>query len=257
MIRARNLSRAILSGILLLAVVVVVGVSAQQSVAVTSVSLNLTVGQSSTIPVDVVGDQGCCGAFDITLAYDPGIIRVIGIDMGDYLKDQYGHLFIGDMSVDPQSGRIHVAATALGSPQVHSTSHLFLLTVTGLEAGNARLQISDSVIGDLSGDLVLAQYTIGDVRVASPTATLPPQTCELTSNSTQAQVVITNRATILSRPLLEADVGDMVGTISNTTANVRAVMNDKSGATFLQIFCNDRTGWIRLTGDMNMIGTWN
>ncbi len=104
-------------------------VAQQQTLIALPPVTHLALGESATLDAEITCAQGNCSAFEIVLTYDPAIIQVESISLGNYLG---ADTIIPKRSVE--DGRITLVAAAMGVPSQQS-SVLFSVVVTGIGEG--------------------------------------------------------------------------------------------------------------------------
>lgn len=142
---------------------------AQSRATLTLSSPTLAVGESGIVEARLDCGDTECTAFAVTLLYDPTLMRVDDIELGSYLGEA---AFVAAKEIDQESGELHFAATALGSPAVVKDALLFTLTITGLDAGQTQLSAFEVEIGDFES--FAASVRGGMVRIEAPIPTRTP-----------------------------------------------------------------------------------
>jgi dipeptidyl aminopeptidase/acylaminoacyl peptidase len=142
---------------------------AQGQTTVTFTSLTLSVGESGVVDgiIDCASATGC-SAFDITIRFDPSVVRVDSAETGPYLGSQF---FVAENAVDNDTGAVQLAVTAMGANPDFGEPVLLRLHVTGLAPGLTALNVSNLLVADLVGNPLEAVGMGGAVFVEA--ASLP------------------------------------------------------------------------------------
>lgn len=155
----------------------------------------LTPNTSSLIEARIECGGVRCTAFQIELEYDPLLVRIDAVSLGGYLGEQ---ALVANNQIDPQAGRLSLAATTLGISDSSLTADepdnlLFTLVITGLAVGRTQFRATTFEIGDLQPlsasvrggivEITLATTTPAPTRTrtSTPTRTPRPTATEIVS----------------------------------------------------------------------------
>lgn len=160
-----------------------VTVSAAEPTTVGFPLLSSVAGERVQIEAQIDCPFSGCSAFDITVQFDPQVLRVESVVLGPFLGTQ---AFTVENTVDNVAGMIHVAATALGDPPADEKNVLLVVEALTLTSGTSQLLISDLDIGDMVGNPVDVATIDGGVVVlgeapaqsAAAESEEAPQLCE-------------------------------------------------------------------------------
>lgn len=159
----RFLSCTLLLAILLFGTSII---SAQTEVVISLPSLNIPVGDSTLVEAAIDCGETQCGLFAITLNFDPAVLRVSGVEFGDYLGDpRRGQVLIAEQAFDNSSGIVRLAAASMGTAQTSSQGVLFRLNLTGRAEGMTAFSVSRLEIGDVTGANMTGAFMGGEVSV--------------------------------------------------------------------------------------------
>ncbi len=151
-------------------------VVAQSRAVLTLSSTTILVGESATIEAQLDCGVVRCTSFSITLQYDPELLHVNDLVLGEYLGDAA----VVTSAVDNEIGVLRFAAVTLGLPQPVTSDLLFQIDVTALAAGSVQITASELTIGDLESLPASLNGGIIGLRMPIPTA-LPPTLVQATS----------------------------------------------------------------------------
>jgi hypothetical protein len=140
--------------------------------------LTVNIGASGTVTarLDCVPQ---CSLFALTLSYDPAVIQVMGVQVGDYLGSvMSGQAVVVENQIDNTVGEVRLAAASMGVPPAVTDNTLFRLEIVGLRFGSTafiatRAEFGDTAMPPLS---LVPTITSGQIVVLNllPTATLIP-----------------------------------------------------------------------------------
>lgn len=195
-------------------------------------ALEFEVGESGTVEARIDCGREQCSVFNIRVAFDPSIIRVDSVVLGNYLGDVMGHVFIAENTINNETGIVHVAAAALGELPSTPDDLLFVMNITGLNAGSANVQITNVEVGNITGQPLAAEALPGDVIVGL--------TAEVTTG--EAQIVIDGNVPVRSLPALASLY--ILDRVENQTLPLLSIHTDDHGGIYYEIPFGDGTGWI-------------
>ncbi|HLV33592.1 MAG TPA: LysM peptidoglycan-binding domain-containing protein [Spirillospora sp.] len=135
----------------------------------TTVSLPLLAmqqGQSGVVEAEIECLADGCSAFDITIQFEPQVIRVDTVELGPFLGAQ---VFTAENIVDNEAGLVQLAAAALGDLPSTEERVLLRLGVTALNPGTSQLRIVRLDVGDLIGNPLETERVDGGVVVTAAT----------------------------------------------------------------------------------------
>jgi len=132
--------------------VVAVGSSFAQAVTTLTIpAVEIAVGETTAIDIDLKCAVESCSAFDIELAFDPAIARVDRAEVGSFFAEQ---VFPAENTVDNEIGIVQLAATTLSNSPTTGSGTLVRLTVTGLAEGSTLLYVRELGLADYDGDRI-------------------------------------------------------------------------------------------------------
>ena len=114
--------------------------------------LNLAVGETKTFDLRVSGAQNLA-AFETTIDYNPALLKVNGVTLGNFLGSTGRPIFPVGPTIDNNAGTVRFGAFSLGAepPGPNGSGVLATVSVTGLASGNGTLDMQDSTATDPNG----------------------------------------------------------------------------------------------------------
>ncbi len=140
--------------------------------AVSPLLTEVPIGTDFTLELNV--EEGLdLNAFDVTLVYDPEVLRLVDWAYGDYFTN------LASMSVINQPGELRVAATQVASAPVSGDGLLLTLNFNAKTDGFSPVDITRAEFADSDGNKLEPEVVHGQVLVTlaptyTPTATLTP-----------------------------------------------------------------------------------
>lgn len=131
-------------------------------------TITLGPGEQGAVTAQIECGAGQCGAFDLSIRFDPAIIQVDRLEIGPYLGTQP---VVVENTFDNQAGSIDVAAAALGTPPPIGSTVLLTLYVTASGTGSTPLHIQEAEVSDLVGNAQDVLPSDGTVTVISGSST--------------------------------------------------------------------------------------
>lgn len=258
-------------------------VSAQGRTVIAFSSPKLTVGETATVEARLTCGIDSCAAFEITLTYDPRLLRVNAVALGTYLGDQ---ALVARNGVDNDRGEVALAAVALGAVLPNADDLLFSMDVTALDAGRVQFRATSVEIGDLAP--VTASIRGGVIEIRAPQPTVAPTVTpvpRITAAPNQPAAVTAHRPSTLNAGLdyrsvwtglgfldltqpgtatytLNVDAAETYRWVFTWCADTETLLNDALADLTVQFLIDDRPvtsileyhvprchGWITLLSD--------
>lgn len=207
----------------------------QSRASLTLSSPSLAVGETTTIEAHLDCGATQCVAVDMVLLYDPVLVEVISLELGDYLSSDVFPL----TDIDDRTGEIHIVATTLGGREVTGPGLLFILTIRGLAPGQMQFVGADVEIGDIEPIPVSIYGGIVQVRPEaqsatqtavlspSPSATMrPSRTPQPTSTPQPTQAGCPN---VLPSRLVLGQMGQVTPGLPNVIRSQPSTASDRIG----------------------------
>jgi len=137
----------------------------------------VSLGETFAIEVMIEGARDL-GAFQFELAYDPSIVQVKGVTVGDFLGSTGRSVVPLGPEVDEEAGRVIFGAISFGvGPGPDGRGTLAVVTLTAREEGGTALDLRDVQVLDIGGSP--QPVTVEGARLtvrggAAPARTLTP-----------------------------------------------------------------------------------
>ncbi|MDY6874331.1 MAG: cohesin domain-containing protein [Chloroflexota bacterium] len=131
------------------------------TVMVEPVEVTTTVGAEIEIQILVIGGVDV-NAYDLTLTYDPDVLRLESWEHGDYLSN---HWVVQNID---EPGLFQIADAQLGLPPVSGDGTLLVLTFTTIDEGESDLALEDVTLADDGGNMSIPVMEDGRVVVSMP-----------------------------------------------------------------------------------------
>jgi hypothetical protein len=107
-------------------------------------------------------------AFEVALKWDPNILRVDGVELGDFLASTGREVIPVEPEIDNERGQLRFAAASLGrQPGASGEGILFHLTFTGIALGETELSIVESLLTQPSAQLIAHAALSGKIKVGA------------------------------------------------------------------------------------------
>lgn len=142
---------------------------AQDQTTITLDSISLEAGETGIVTGTIDCAVGQCGAFAITIHFDPLVVRIDRAEVGEALGTS---VFPVENIIDNETGVVRLAAVALGDDVVTEETVLLRLHLTAGQSGTTLLRIVESEVGDLEGNQLETDSVDGEVIVGSMTTEL-------------------------------------------------------------------------------------
>lgn len=170
------ITRKILSGISIWILVVLMGLApwpvfAQSNTSVSIDPAESTIQVGSTVCVSVLVLNGSSlNAFDLTLVYNPAILRLESWSFGNYLTN----LMLIRKQDDP--GSLTLAATQLARPGVTGDGSLLNLVFRAIIPGNSSVVIQNASLATGDGQLLYTELIPGMITTVAGITSTPTST---------------------------------------------------------------------------------
>ncbi len=133
-------------------------------------------GQDFTCSIKIDGVENL-GAFEFKLSFEPKILEVKGVSLGDFLASSGRQVAVVGPKIDNEGGNVSIGAFSLGSGAGPSGSGvLAVVAFKALKSGRSALKFVSITITDVDGKNILVSPEGGVVDVSSgaPTVTAAP-----------------------------------------------------------------------------------
>jgi hypothetical protein len=167
-------------------------------VAIEPVSLSADPGGAVTAQV-VIRDAVDLGGFEFTLAFDPQVIEITGVEAGNFVGSTGRSTIPLGPDIDNQGGRVTFGLVTLGSGAgPEGSGELALITIGALQEGSTALDLQDVQVFDTDGAEVASAVEDGQVTVG--TGVSVTETPEPTETPTATAVAATASPSATSAP---------------------------------------------------------
>ncbi|MCB0216497.1 MAG: carboxypeptidase regulatory-like domain-containing protein [Caldilineae bacterium] len=108
------------------------------------------------------------GAFEVELRWDPAILRVDAVELGDFLGSSGRQVIPVEPEIDNSQGRLRFAAASLGREAGPSgAGALFAIGFTGLALGETRLALGETLLTTPAAEAIPHGRADGSVKVGA------------------------------------------------------------------------------------------
>jgi hypothetical protein len=163
------------------------------TVSIDPAQVSVAAGDQFEVAVVIAG-MADLGGFQLLLQYDPALIQIDEVSLGEFLGSTGRDVVPLGPNVDSTAGRVDVGAFSSGTTAGASgTGVLVKLACTAMQAGQGTLGLANIVLSDTKAATISATTADGKVtltgNVIVPTAPPPPPspTAEATSSAPPAE----------------------------------------------------------------------
>lgn len=157
----------------------------EAAVVVAPAEISVPAGDRFEMDIAISGVQDL-GAFELSVSYDPALIQVDRVTLGDFVGSTDRAVVPLGPIIDQAGGRLDVGALTTGAlPGAQGTGVLVTLECTAMRAGEGQVALTEIRLSDTKAQSIAA--TTADAKVTFtgtvvvPTATAAPATPTLTS----------------------------------------------------------------------------
>jgi hypothetical protein len=177
--------------------------------AVSPLLTEVPIGTDFTLELNV--EEGLdLNAFDVTLVYDPEVLRLVDWAYGDYFAN------LASMSVINQPGELRVAATQVASAPVSGDGLLLSLSFDAKAEGFSPVDITRAEFADSDGNKLEPDVVHGQVLVTLAPTYTPTGTSTPTATATPTRTLTPTRTSTLAQTVTAT--GTKTGTPTSTLA---------------------------------------
>ncbi len=129
-------------------------------------SQEVSVSSSTITTTVVISDVNNLGGFEVTLVYDPSVVHVEDVTLGDFLSSTGRTVSPLSPQVDNTTGRVIFGGYSLGTqPGPSGTGVLATVTLSPQDAGQTDLILQNSQVVDISGSTMEVTNQNGHITV--------------------------------------------------------------------------------------------